>query len=457
MEDRKILDALKHHYDESIFVTDGEGNVVFVNEVGAKRLGTTLDQIENKNVRDLVASGTYHYSTTLEAIKTQKPVFAEISRIGDDHTYSRSIPVFDENGNIALIVTSNMSDEQNKQWRGKIDKERNENDRLRRELDYLRIHERNAVIANSPQMKSILSMIDTIAPTDSNVVVLGDSGTGKDLIARIIHDKSSRSKEPFISINCAAMPENLLESELFGYEGGAFTGALSNGKIGLFEATSNGTLFLDEIGEMSLSLQSKLLRAIENKEIRRVGGITNIPINCRIICATNVDLQQMVNEKKFRDDLYYRLNVFKIKLPPLCQRREDIIPIANLFLSQLNAKYGENKVLAQVTVDTMLNYIWPGNIRELRNVIERIFVISKGHELIFTPVPTAKYEDDFTIDGSHPAHSQFDSLRTFLDAMEIAFINKTLSQCNGSISKTAETLGIHRSVLYRKIQKHKIE
>ena len=305
-------------------------------------------------------------------------------------------------------------------------------------------------------MKKVFAMIDAVAPSDSSVVILGESGTGKDVIAQILHDRSGRRAESFISINCAAMPESLLESELFGYESGAFTGASSEGKIGLFEAASGGTLFLDEIGEMSLSLQSKLLRVLENREIRRIGGLENIPVDVRVICATNNDLEKMVKEKKFREDLYYRISVFTINLPPLKERKEDIIPIAEMFLQELNAKYGTNKVLADVTIDTMQNYYWPGNIRELRNVIERIYVVSPGNELIFTPVPTAEY-GDLADDPSSPrlVIKEFGGLKDFMSYAEDEYIKMIMKECGGSVNKTAERMGIHGSVLYRKIHKEK--
>ena len=251
--------------------------------------------------------------------------------------------------------------------------------------------------------------------------------------------------------------EDLLESELFGYEGGAFTGAQRGGKIGLFEAASGGTLFLDEVGEMSLGLQSKLLRALENREIRRVGGVKSIPVDVRIICATNRDLAKLVEEKVFREDLYYRLSVFVLSLPPLRERKEDIIPLAQMFLDQLNRKYGMHKILADVTVDTMLNYSWPGNIRELRNVMERIYVISQNNQLVFTPVPTAEYSENFKasigMDVAPPEKTSFNTLKEYMDHAERQYIEAVLKQHDGSVSKAAESLGIHRSVLYRKLHK----
>jgi transcriptional regulator with PAS, ATPase and Fis domain len=203
---------------------------------------------------------------------------------------------------------------------------------------------------------------------------------------------------------------------------------------------------------MPLSLQSSLLRVLENHEIRRVGGVKNIPVDVRIICATNVDLLAMVREKKFREDLYYRLSVFPLTLPPLRERREDIIPLAEHFLQSLNEKYGAHKTLSEVTVQTMLEHRWPGNIRELRNVVERIFVVSHGNELVFSPTPTADYAPE-NRDIKEQKLPEFDSLKSFVDDAEQRYIAQVLSECGGSMVETAQRLGIHRSVLYRKLHK----
>ena len=454
MDDKKLLKALHDYYEESIFITDGNGDIIFANKVAARRLGVPCDQLEGKNVRELMEDGVYTRSTVLESIREKKAVVGSLGGETSLITYSNSVPVLDEDGNVELVVTNNMSSKHNKEWESIINDDRRENTRLRRERDFHWLQDKRMLVANSPVMKSIIDTIEAIAPTESSIVVLGDSGTGKDMIARMIHEKSNRKDNAYISINCAAMPENLLESELFGYESGAFTGASREGKIGLFEATSGGTLFLDEVGEMSLALQSKLLRVLENKEIRRVGGVENIPVDVRVICATNRDLEKLVEEKAFRDDLYYRLSVFTIKLPPLIERKEDIIPIAQMFLDELNAKYGTHKVLADVSVETMLNYYWPGNIRELRNVIERIYVVSPGNELIFTPIPTAEYgEIDEAGRPQGLTMREFLNLKEFMDYAEQEYIKKIMRECGGSINKTSAKLGIHRSVLYRKLHK----
>jgi len=449
----EILEALNKYYIESIFITDGEGKVIFVNEEGARRIGAPREELMYKNAAQLVEEGVYDNSTSMKAIETKKDAVSVLTYKSQDPSISHSIPVMDEDGNVELVITTNMSAGHNKEWEEIISKERAVMARMQRELDYLRLQDHNKLIAYSPSMKRVLQTIEAIAPTDSNVVILGESGTGKDMMARYIHENSLRSDAAFISINCAAIPEQLLESELFGYEAGAFTGALSKGKIGLFEAASGGTIFLDEIGDMPLALQSKLLRALENREIRRVGGVKNIPIDVRIICATNVNLENMVAEKQFREDLFYRLSVFVIQLPPLYERKEDIIPLAENFLYSLNEKYDAHKTLAPISIETMMNHRWPGNIRELRNVMERIFVVSPGDELIFTPTPTAGYAKEVLETGAFHGMDVASDLKEFVTLAERWYIDKTLEQCGGRMGEAAEKLGIHRSALYRKLHK----
>lgn len=450
----EILEALNKYYKESIFITDGEGNVVFVNEVGANRMGAPTSELMGKNVSELLKDELYDNSTSLMAIQTKKDAVAALKYKTKNSSISHSIPVLDGTGEVEMVVTTNMSMEHNKEWEEIIAKERMAMMRMKRELDHLRLQDHNKLVVNSPAMRSVMQTIRAIAPTDSNVVILGESGTGKDVMARFIHENSLRADKPFISINCAAIPDQLLESELFGYEAGAFTGALSKGKIGLFEAASGGTIFLDEIGDMPPALQSKLLRALENREIRRVGGVKSIPIDVRIICATNVDLKIAVDEKSFREDLYYRLSVFLIQLPPLRERKEDIIPLAENFLQELNAKYDTNKTLSPVAVDTMLRHMWPGNIRELRNVMERIFVVSEGEQLVFTPAPQANVSSEGKCGGNmFESFVGVGDLRAFSNAAEKWYIEKVLKDCGGRVGEASEKLGIHRSVLYRKLHK----
>ncbi len=452
----EILEAITKYYTESVFITDGDGIVVFVNDIGAERLNAKREQLIGRNVDELVGEGVYEQSTTRRAIETGKACIATLDPGKKSSTVSHSTPVLDDSGRVVMVVTANMSLEHNKEWESILSEERELTARLRREIDNLRLNETTKVVIKfSDSIKRIYHNIDIVAPTDSNIVIVGESGTGKDMTARYIHENSKRSGKAFISINCAAIPEALLESELFGYEAGAFTGALSKGKIGLFEAADGGTLFLDEIGEMPMGLQSKLLNAIEDKSIRKVGGVKHIPVDVRIVCATNANLDSLIKAKKFREDLYYRLSVFTIQLPPLRERKADILPLAEHFLSEMNRKNGTRKFLSDATKESMLLHIWPGNIRELRNVVERIFVISASDSLDFLPTPTFSIPTEMYDACKAVNSSAYDSLKAYIDEVEIAYIEKCLKEVGGSMTQAAKRLKIDRSALYRKMKRLK--
>ena len=297
------------------------------------------------------------------------------------------------------------------------------------------------IIAKSPKMLKIIELIKTVAPTNATILIIGKTGTGKEVIARAIHHQSPRRNRPFIATSCAALPESLLESELFGHEKGSFTGAVER-KKGKFEAGDKGTLFLDEIGEINANTQIHLLRALEEKKITRVGGNEEINVDVRVIAATNRNLKTSIKQGKFREDLYYRLNVVAIDLPPLKDRMEDILPLAEHFLK----KYAEenNKRIKNFSDDVvifMLNYSWPGNVRELENMIERGVILSKN---------TAITLDELPQDIIHPTPVEGKTV----EAVTRNHIINVLEETKGNISKAAEILGIRRMTLYNKLKKY---
>jgi DNA-binding NtrC family response regulator len=302
------------------------------------------------------------------------------------------------------------------------------------------------IIGESKEIQDVLSTVARVAKTDSTVLIRGESGTGKELVARAIHTLSDRASKNFISLSCAAIPETLLESELFGYEKGAFTGATRR-KEGRFELADSGTLFLDEIGDLSLETQVKLLRVIEAQEFERLGGKETIKVNVRIISATNQDLERKIKEKSFREDLYYRLNVVSIFIPPLHERKEDILPLVEHFIQKYNQKTGKNiQGITREAKDILLSYPWTGNIRELENVIERAIVLSRGE----------------AIDKSDLAYLSFQRAEQFssdftLKELEKNQILKVLEKTNGNLSQAAELLGIHRNTLRLKIKEYGIK
>ena len=314
-----------------------------------------------------------------------------------------------------------------------------ENISLRRKIED-RFHF-EGIIAKSPKMLKIIELIKTVAPANATILILGKTGTGKEVIARAIHHQSPRRNRPFIATSCAALPEGLLESELFGHEKGSFTGAVER-KKGKFEAGDKGTLFLDEIGEINANTQIHLLRALEEKKITRVGGNEEINVDVRIIAATNRNLKTMVTQGTFREDLYYRLNVVTIDLPPLKDRMEDILPLAEHFLK----KYAEEnnkriKNFSDDVVEFMLNYSWPGNVRELENMIERGVILTKN---------TAITLDELPQDIIHPTPVEGKTV----EAVTRNHIINVLEETKGNISKAANILGIRRMTLYNKLKKY---
>ena len=297
------------------------------------------------------------------------------------------------------------------------------------------------IIAKSPKMLKIFELIKTIAPTTATVLVIGETGTGKEVIARAIHHQSQRRTKPFIATSCAALPESLLESELFGHEKGSFTGAVER-KKGKFEAADKGTLFLDEIGEINANTQVHLLRALEDKKITRVGCNEEIEVDVRFISATNRDLRTMVKQGDFREDLYYRLNVVRIELPSLKDRKEDILPLAEHFLKKYTEENSKNiKKFSPEVVKFMLNYSWPGNVRELENMIERGVILSKKNSITLDELPQ---------DIIHPTPVEGKTI----ESVERNHIIRVLEETKGNISKAAKILGIRRMTLYNKLKKY---
>ncbi|MDP3684033.1 MAG: sigma-54 dependent transcriptional regulator, partial [Ignavibacteria bacterium] len=317
-----------------------------------------------------------------------------------------------------------------------------ENIQLKENID--EIIKPDNLIGESFQMKKIYELVHTVARTDTTVMIRGESGTGKELVAKAIHINSSRKYFPIIPVNCGALAESLLESELFGHEKGAFTGAQFKRK-GKFEMADRGTIFLDEIGSISLKMQIELLRVIETKQFNRVGGNELIKSDFRVIIATNEPLEELVKAGKFREDLYYRLNVFTIVIPPLRERRDDIPLLANFFINKFSRVMNKPvKSVSKEAMDFLINYDWPGNVRELENAIERAMVVGKTNSIIVDDLPFHVSSNSFGLDGDAKS----------LSAMEKKYIQKILNENNWNISKTAQELEIDRVTLYNKINKY---
>jgi two-component system nitrogen regulation response regulator NtrX len=313
-----------------------------------------------------------------------------------------------------------------------------------------RFKQKNVMIGDSEWVKKLREDIKVAAPTNGRVFIFGENGTGKELVARMIHEQSLRAAKPFIEMNCAAVPEELIESELFGHEKGSFTGAVGS-KRGKFELADEGTLFLDEIGDMSLKMQSKVLRVLQEQRFQTVGGSKTISVNVRVIAATNKSIEEDIQAGRFREDLYFRLNVIPLTLPPLRERGEDMGLLAEYFMSEFTQEYGKKpKTFSKAAMAQMMSYHWPGNVRELKNYIERLVIMVPGDCIEEKDLPPP-------IRGKEPSRgtnlfADFDLLKEAREQFEKQFIMKKLEECGGNITKAADLLGLERSNLHRKLK-----
>ncbi|HBV67110.1 MAG TPA: transcriptional regulator [Clostridiales bacterium] len=443
----EMLNKLK----DGIYITDEEGVTTYVNDAFLNLSGLTREQIIGKSVYDLRKYNVLPNSCCAKVIETMAPVSTINNYYKGQRCLVSGSPIFDEKGNLKKTIAVIRDVSELDVLMKNITKEKN---LFINEYDNYNIRAKDIKepINTNEKMKGIYSRARKIANVDSTVLILGETGVGKDFIAMYIYNISSRSKGKFIKINCGAVPEHLLESEFFGYEEGAFTGAQKGGKKGLFEEANGGVLYLDEIGDMPYTLQVKLLSAINDRMFYRIGGTTPVEFNARIIAATNVDLKHLVEEKKFRADLYYRLNVVSFVIPPLRQRKEDIIPLAQQFIEYYNNKYGKNCYFTTGCLENFLVFEWPGNIRELKNIIERLVLMSDE-----ASIDKELFRDQLML-GDSPDENYKDSsdnktLKDKLDEYEKVIIETTLTSSK-NMKEAASRLGIDLSTLVRKKQKY---
>lgn len=455
--DYKEVSDLLNCIRDGIFITDGEANIVLVNKVSAELSEYSEDQLVGRNVKDLIKEGYFDENEVvcLKCIKSGKKESLIQKGKNIEHEITVTGVPFFEDGKVELVVVT----ERDVLDINRLEKELRENKKLlekyKTQLGQYKKNERNLknIIYDSKAMQATIAMADKVAQKDITVLIQGESGTGKEVIANYIYDSSDRHDKPLIKVNCDAIPENLFESELFGYEKGAFTGASEKGKAGLFELADGGTLFLDEIGIMPLSLQGKILRVLQNKELIRVGGSEYIPIDVRIIAATNTDLKNAVKAGEFRLDLYYRLNVVPIVIPPLRNRKEDIIPLASHFLRIYNKEFEANLKIDKSGWAALCKYQWPGNVRELQNIMKRLVIISDDNEV--TGAQIIEQLDNSDI-GMPDNMSVCNGLRACIEDYEKNIILSLMESHKGS-KALAEALGIDKSTLNRKIKKYGIK
>lgn len=462
--DREILISILDSITSGIQIVDANGCIRYVNDSFLSILGVSKEDRLGKSIYEVSNDGSI-----AKVLKTGKPIanLKNYPRGSSVELVSSAAPIVLEDSIIgAVAVVSDVNDV------FVLSKQLHESNNLVKKLSERISYFANAtyeiedVIGKCEPMQKVKDLVKLAAPNDTTVLVLGETGTGKELIAQSIHSSSLRSKNPFVSINCSAIPENLLESEFFGYEKGSFTGA-NKTKIGKFELANGGSLFLDEIGDMDLKLQSKILKAIEEKEIQRIGGDTAIPLDIRIIAATNRDLKRMVNQGLFRQDLYYRLNVLTINLPPLRDRNDDLLELSEFMINKISRKVGRKGITINTSaINLMKEYLWPGNVRELENTLERIIISSNNWaEIDFCDLSLFINSDDCQSPVGNQVNndtSEFSNkkLNTFnIKQNEKILIEEALqkfgSTYNGKL-ETANALGISIATLYNKIKEYKI-
>ncbi len=454
----KELDAIIDSSFDGLYITDGKGLTLRINRAIKRMTGLGEEDLVNKTMYELVDKGILSRSASVLVLDQKKPVTTTLTTVTGTHLLVSATPVFDEEGNIFRIVTSVRDISELNMLKQRIEQLEGLRSHFEFQMNQMRVKLSGDLIFKNRDMENIVYQAMKIAEVDSTVLLSGESGVGKELIATIIQRNSNRKNGPFIKLNCAAIPENLIESELFGYETGAFTGARKEGKPGLFELANEGTLLLDEIGDIPLHLQVKLLRAIQEREIIRVGGTKSVRIDVRIIAITNKELEVMVKKGEFREDLYYRINVVPIYVPPLRERREDIPSLIRHFMNNFNLRYNYKKDMEAEAIEALMRYSWPGNIRQLENLIERLIVTTSAEKIKLQHLPDYILSMGTDCEESKDQAitvNQIIPLKLAVESVEKLLLQKTFSIAN-SCFKAAELLEVDASTISRKARKYDI-
>lgn len=444
-----LFEAIFNSNDECIVVIDEKARIVLINRAYCEFLKVNHEDVLGKNVNEVIENTRLDVvlqtgeaeTNQLQQIKGHDAVCSRIPLKNDGETWAA----------VGMVKFKNISE---------LSSLMKKIERLQVELIYYKDELKQLwgtqytlgnIISSSYKMKKLKELLQQVAKSDSTVLIRGESGTGKELFAHALHNASHRDHRPFVKVNCAALPENLLESELFGYKEGAFTGASKKGKPGKFEIADKGTIFLDEISEMSPQMQAKILRVLQEKEIDRLGADEPIKIDVRVVAASNRNLEEMVEKNEFREDLYYRLNVVSLNIPPLRERREDIPLLANKLLSKISYRMGiPYKSLDSEALDYLISHDWPGNVRELENVLERALNIVEGHIITVDSIAPHLHKKEVHISEEQS------QLKEAVEQLERTMILNALKASSGNNLEAARKLGVSKSTFYEKIKKYNI-
>lgn len=452
--ERDELLAIFHSSYDEIFVTDGCGKTLWVNKACERLYGLKAEDIIGKNVKALEKEGLFSPSMTAVIQRDRQRITRTQATKRGRIIEVTGNPVFDEKGDINRIVYISRDITELSNLRKRLQETEMLMDSYRTELVGLQKErvKSDTVVTCSDLMEEILALAEKLAQVNSTVLITGESGVGKSVIASFIHKHSPRQKGAFITINCGAIPENLIESELFGYEAGAFTGARKEGKKGLLELAHCGTIFLDEVGELPLNLQVKLLQVIQEKSLMRVGGQQLINVDIRIIAATNRNLDEMVKRGAFREDLFYRLNVVPVRIPPLRERGEDVALLLGHFLAKYAEKYELSKRISPEAMEILMEYGWPGNVRELENIVERLVVTTDG--AVIYPQHLPDYVRGTRVPGNEAVIvKQICTMQEGIQSLERQLLKKAYDKFPNTY-KVAELLGVNQSTVVRKRKKY---
>ena len=455
------IDKILNIFTDGIYISDSEGKTIWVNKAYEQLTNLTQEELLGKYLPDLIAEGKFNKVLNSNIVKSgkSKSVIQVLTKT-DKEVLLDGYPVFGPNNKVAFVITFVRDLTLLSQLKEQIASQQELISEFHMGLQSLcnKNISTSSVIAESQVIKDLMKLLSRIAGTDATVLLLGETGVGKDVFAKKIHEKSSRSNKPFFKVDCTSIPENLIESELFGYEAGAFSGANTKGKPGFFEIADGGTLFLDEIGDLPLSMQSKLLRVLQDSEIIRIGSTKVKKVDVRFIAATNRNLEDSVKKGAFRSDLYYRLRVAVLNIPPLRERKDDIIPLTNYFFRLYNSKYKKIITVSKEVENVFLNYKWPGNIREMKNFIQSLVVTQEKDNIDLTDLPHNMLSEENISKVSLPAAFSIEDkpLNEIMDNIEQEILKKAMDTYNGSISEIADKFKVNRSTVFRKLKKYSI-
>ena len=453
-----VLDVLS----DGVYITDHEGWTLYVNSVYERLTGISKTDIIGRNVTELKKDGIFDIALNPDIVKTGQPTTTVQNLQSGQKVVLSGIPVLNQAGEVVLVVTFVRDITVMSRLREQLSDHKELIDRFQKRLQFMNREGSPKVpfIMKSPEMQELMRRIRNVADTDATMLLLGETGVGKDMLARQVHEHSRRNDKPFFKVDCTTIPENLIESELFGYAPGAFSGASPQGKIGSFEMADTGTLFLDEVGELPLSMQAKFLRVLQSQEIQRVGATKVKKVDVRIIAATNRDLEEEVGAGRFRSDLYYRLRVAVMDVPSLRERQGDILPLARFFMEKYAVKFRREIELTKEVETRFRTYKWPGNIRELENLIQSLIVTAQGAVITLRDLPASMRNGDEDIAplplSPETMVADNRSLKEIVGDFEKDLLTRALKRHDGSMARVARQFQMDRTTIFRKLKKYKV-